>query len=61
MFVLDILVYPTSKYSNIAIFAKIVVVIAGAPTQTFCTFNGDARLISGANRAREIIFERDSN
>ena len=24
------------------------------------TFNGDARLISGANRAREIIFERDS-
>lgn len=24
-------------------------------------FNGDARLITGANRAREIITERDSN
>jgi len=44
MFVLDILVYPTSKYSNIAIFAKIVVV-AGAPTQTFCYSKAMANII----------------
>lgn len=81
-------------YIQLVLLASIVV-IAGAPTQTFCyskamaniidrsdigvsldetddtvtltvdgevtLFNGDARLITGANRAREIITERDSN
>ena len=60
MFVLDILVYPTCFICNYRRHS------GGANTNILLddevlTFNGDARLISGANRAREIITERDSN